>query len=196
MPLAEADFLLLRQAAVRRRAVRAAATTAKASAVVTLVIGASSVLFVLIWPSWDGAIVSVGLCAIGVVEYLGSRRMRLADPSAARLLGANQLCFLGLIALYCAWQMISFSPQRARDAVLSEDARSMLRDLPELEKTVSGIDRVAPLITYAFYGMVVFLSVLCQGGLALYYFTRRRRLEAFSRETPAWLRRLFLEAEA
>ena len=42
--------------------------------------------------------------------------------------------------------------------------------------------------SYAFYGGVIALSVLFQGGNALYYFTRRRHVEDFIAETPEWVR--------
>ena len=51
----------------------------------------------------------------------------------------------------------------------------MVGDLEGLYKTV----------TLAMYGGVIALSVLFQGGNALYYFTRRRHVEDFIAETPA-----------
>jgi hypothetical protein len=40
----------------------------------------------------------------------------------------------------------------------------------------------------AMYGGVIVLSILFQGGNALYYFTRRRHVEEFIAETPQWVR--------
>ena len=42
----------------------------------------------------------------------------------------------------------------------------------------------------ALYGSVIALSVIFQGGNALYYFTRRKHVEAYVAETPAWIRDL------
>jgi hypothetical protein len=42
---------------------------------------------------------------------------------------------------------------------------------------------------------VILLSAGFQGGLAVYYFTRKKHLEALQRSTPAWVQRLFAELE-
>ena len=139
---------------------------------------------------------AAGLCVIGVVEYKGYQRMRRADPNAARMLGTNQLALLGLIVLYCLAQMAAFSPEQARAAAISPEVRAQLANLPSMAKAIdSDIDRLAPLATYGFYGLVIVLSIAFQGGLARYYFTRRRHLEAFNAQTPPWIRRLFAETE-
>ncbi len=55
---------------------------------------------------------------------------------------------------------------------------------------------VAPLVIYGFYGLVIVLSAAFQGGLAAYYFTRRRPLEAFNLQTPDWVRQVLAEANS
>ena len=196
-PLREEDFLLVRQAALRRRPIQGAARTAHTSAIVMLAIGVSAVPLSLLWPSWDGILTAAALCAVGVLEYEGFRRMRRADPAAARFLGRNQLALLGIIIAYSVIQMVTFSPKQVKEAAISPEARSQLAALPEMQKAIDAeIDRYAPLATYGFYGLVIFLSLLCQGGLAMYYFTRRRHLEAFHSQTPPWVQRLFIETAA
>jgi hypothetical protein len=167
------------------------------SASVTLVIGVASVPFVALSPSWDSILIVAGIGVIGVVEYIGYKRLRRGDPSAARFLGRNQLAFLALIAFYCAVQMISFSRGGLQAALLSPDTRSQLAGMPDvaqaLDSQMAPYARMMPLMVYGFYGLVIVVSIFSQGGLALYYFTRRKRLEAFARETPEWVRRLFIE---
>ena len=94
--------------------------------------------------------------------------------------------------------MFSFSRGGLQAALLSPDTRSQLAGMPDvaqaLDSQMAPYARLAPLMIYGFYGLVIVASILSQGGLALYYFTRRRRLEAFTRETPEWVRRLFIEA--
>ena len=196
-PLNESDFLVVRQAAVRRKAVRAAAHTSLVSAVITMGIGVLALVLSALWGDWGGALVAMGVCTVGAVEYLGHRRMRRADPAAARMLGWNQLAFLGLIFLYCLVQMLTYSTDQAKAAALSPEVRSQLEAVPNMEKDIDQmIERWAPLVTYGLYGLIMLLSLGCQGGMALYYFTRRRRVEAFTRQTAAWVRRLFIETGA
>jgi len=196
-PLDESHFDLIRQAVVNRRAVKAASRTALASAATTLGIGALSLPFVLFSPSWDAAMVVAGVCAVGVVEYVGYRRMRQAQPSAARFLSRNQLAFLALIVAYCLIQIFTFSTEQAKAAALSPEVRRLLGDLPGMARSINAtIDRWAPIFVWGFYFLIIVLSICFQGGMAWYYHTRRRHIESFNQSTPAWVRRLFIEIGA
>ena len=193
----EANLLLIRQATARRKTVDRAARNARTSAIVTLVIGVLAIPTVLLWPSWSAAMITAGLCVVGVVEFSASGRLRRADPAAARLLGQNQLALLGLITLYCAAQMISFSPEQAKNAAISPEVRSQLGHMPDMTRSIDAqIDRWMPLLTYGFYGLVAFMSVLFQGGMAWYYFSRARHVEEFNAHTPEWVRRVLRETRA
>jgi hypothetical protein len=193
-PLREGDFRQIAAAMAGFKAIRSAARTAWLSAATTLTIGVFSALFVLVWPSWEGALVAAGLCAIGAVEYWGHCRMRRAEVAAAGILAKNQLAFLGLIVLYCLVQMAMFSTQKIKDDALSPEVRAQMAALPSMARSIDGqIDRYAPLVTYGFYGLVIVLSVLFQGGLALYYFSRKKRLVEFHSQTPDWVRRVVVE---
>ena len=115
-PLDESHFQFLRHVTERRRPIRNAARTARASAITILVIGAGSTPLLLFSPSCQGLLVVAGIWVIGVREYIGSQRMRQGLPSAAVFLGRNQLAFITLIVAYCLIQMLTFSGARARDA--------------------------------------------------------------------------------
>jgi hypothetical protein len=184
---------LIFQTVVAYKGIRSAAKTARTSAVITLTIGAVSGLCVLFGPSWQGAFVTAGLCGIGAMEYWGHRRIGRADADAAAVLGWNQVTFLAMIVLYCVAQMALFTPESIKVAAISPEARSQLHSLPGMEKSIDKqIERFAPLVMYGFYGLVIVLSTLSQGGLALYYFTRRKRIERFHGSTPGWARRVVL----
>ena len=196
-PLSEKDFILVRQAAHRRAGIARCAGRAKVSANITLAIGILALVLVPVWPSWDGAMIAVGLCVVGFVERFGAGRMRQADPGAARLLGTNQLALLGLIVLYCLIQMITFSSERAKAEVISPETRSQLSGMPEITRSLDAtIERWAPPATYGFYGLVIVLSAIVQGGMAAYYFARKRQLAEFHNQTPPWICRLFVETGA
>lgn len=181
-PLSGADFVLIRQAAVRRKALVSAGRTARASSIITLAIGILGLPLVAMSFSWIAAIVVLGICAVGAVELYGSGRIRRADPAAGRLLAVNQLALLGLILAYCLVQMCT-SP-------LSAELRSQLAGID-----LKGIEHLELLLTQAIYGLVAGLSVVFQGGMAFYYFTRRKHVEAFLAQTPDWVRRLLLEID-
>ena len=196
-PLTENHYAEVRQAVRARRRVRRAARTALSSGSITLMIGVLAAPFVLVWPSASGLMIVAGVCTVGAVELVGYGRMRRAEPSAARLLGANQLALLGLIALYCVMQIVAFSPEEVRAAALSPEVRAQLSAVPEMARSIDNLVlRWAPILTYGFYSLVIGLSVCFQGGMALYYFTRRKHIERFNRATPPWIRRLFVEMRA
>ena len=196
-PLTDDHYALIRQATRDRKAVKSAARTALFSAATTLFIGVSALPFALIWPSLSSLVIVAGVCVIGGVELMGSRRMRQADPRAPAMLAENQLAFLGLIVLYCIFQALTFSTDAAKAAALSPEVRAQLAAMPEMASAIDKqVELWAPVLTYGFYALVAVLSIACQGGMALYYFTRRRHIEAFNAKTPEWIRRLFVAAGA
>jgi hypothetical protein len=180
-PLTEQDFFQIRQAAFCRRAETAAGSRARASAIITLVIAAGGLLCLSFSHEWEDIMVVMGLCVVGAVEYVGSQRMQKADPAASRLLGANQIAFLLMIVLYCGVK--AFAAQS-----LPAEYRSQLAGTG-----LEGIGHMATMLTQGFYALVALLAVIFQGGMAAYYFTRRKHVEAFNAQTPAWIRRVFTE---
>ena len=193
-PIGEGELGLIRQAVVRRRKVKSAAGVARSSAIVTLVIGFLALPFVLLSPSLSGVVVVAGVITVGVREWMGYGKMQRAETGAAGHLGWNQVALVGVITFYCLLQMASFSPEEMKAAALSPEARSLSAALPGM---MAGIDKMietwAPYLVYGFYSLLIVVSVGFQGGMALYYFTRRKSVEAFNRETPEWVRRIFVE---
>jgi hypothetical protein len=93
--------------------------------------------------------------------------------------------------------MLTFSTEQAKAAAMSPEFRSHLAGLPNMAQTIDKeIERWAPILAYGFYSLIIALSVCLQGGMALYYFTRRRHVESFNRGTPPWIRRLFIDIGA
>ena len=193
-PIGEGELALIREAVVRRRKVKSAAGVARSSAVVTLVIGFLALPFVVISPSLSGVVVVAGVIAVGAREWMGYGKMRRAEAGAAGHLGWNQVALVGVITFYCLLEMASFSPAEVKTAALSPEVRTQLAALPGMAAEIDKmIETWAPYLVYGFYSLLIVLSVGFQGGLALYYFSRRKHVEAFNRETPEWVRKVFLE---
>jgi hypothetical protein len=192
-PLNEEQFTLVRETARAFKPIKRASRVARGSSLTTLCIGVLSVPLVVLWPSIVGVVVVLGLGAVGIVEFLGYRKLLRAEPAAAKLLALNQLAFLGLITVYCLIQMLTFSAEDAKAAAMSPEFRSALKEMPEMARSVdSTIEQWGPLITYGFYSLVIVLSVFFQGGMAWYYISRRKYLEFYQRQ-PEWVRRLLIE---
>jgi hypothetical protein len=191
-PLSEAHYALLRRTLAARRPIRNAARTAHSSAVTILVIGVAGIPVVLLSPGWIGVVMVIGICTIGVLEFKGAQQMRAAVPTAAVFLARNQLAFLALITAYCIYQMATFDLATATG--ITPELQSQFAQVPGLERDLTReLNQWGPLLTYGFYSLVIVASIAAQGGLALYYFTRRKHLAVHQQATPAWIRRLFTE---
>ncbi len=190
-PLSEEHFRILREASAARRPLRAAAATARFSAWTLLIIGLAGVPVVFFMPSLTNLVIVGCLCAAGLVEWHGAGRMRRAESGAAEQLALNQLGLFAVIAVYCVLQMIDAGA--GAGGIVSEEVRSQLSQVPSLQEQVEQIAALGPMLTRVFYGLVVLLSAAFQGGLAGYYYSRRRHVETARRSWPAWATRVLDE---
>jgi succinate dehydrogenase/fumarate reductase cytochrome b subunit len=65
-----------------------------------------------------------------------------------------------------------------------------LKTKPELRAafaSLDGMDQLYRVLIAAVYGTVIVLSVVFQGLNAVYYFTRRKHVSDYVRETPDWV---------
>ena len=188
------EVAVIEEAANAYRPVKRAARSPFRRGSRTLVIGAAAALFTLVWPSFASAYITVGVLAVGTVEFMGSRKLRQADPKAPRRLALNQLAFLGLITVYCVWQMATISTEDVKAMFFSPETRAYSRELPMIDNIDRQIDQYGKLGVCLFYGLVIVLSTGFQGGMALYYYSRRKAVEAFVRRIPPWARQAVIQA--
>jgi hypothetical protein len=184
-PLTVAHRRELSAARDRAKSIRKAARVAAFNGWSSAAIAALSAPFSLF--SSVGLVLTVGIAFVAFNEFRGRKRLLNFDPSGARLLGWNQLALLAMIVGYCAWMMRVGIGDLGAGALSSE-----LKGLAELDSGLASmVDSYQPMIQQAvrgFYFVVIALSVIFQGGTALYYFTRRRLVEDFVAETPEWVR--------
>jgi hypothetical protein len=132
----------------------------------------------------SGLPITVGLAFVAFNEFRGRKRLLQFDPSAATMLGWNQLGLLAMVIVYCLWTLYgSFGQSGAVAAELKSYA-----DLDAALGAAGGFEDLYKNVVLAIYGSVIALSILFQGGNAFYYFTRRRLIEDYIAETPAWIR--------
>lgn len=192
-PLDEAQYALVQEGARDYKKIKKVSWIALGSSTVTLAFGVLAAPITVFWPSFAAAFITVGLLAVGVMEFMGYRKLLQADPSAARWLARNQLVFLGLIIVYCGIQMLTFSTEDLKREAMSPEFRAQMNAMPEMAADIDrSIEQYGPIATYGFYSLVIVVSVLFQGGLALYYYTRHKLLDAFQLRPP-WVRRLLVE---
>lgn len=127
---------------------------------------------------FDGLAITVGLSTVALLEFWGRRKLLKLDPSAAAWLGWNQVGFLTLIIAYCLWMLLGETPNISANPELSQLLGANGQQLYET-------------LNLVVYGGVIVLSVIFQGGNAIYYFTRRKYLVAYLQQTPQWVRDFF-----
>lgn len=177
----------VRSAASLQKPIKSAARTAWWSAISTLTIGILALVSSVMDPDWT-VLIGVGVTAVGVVEFIGHKRMLQAHPSAARMLGFNQIAFLCIICAYCLAQMYLFSVGKG-------SASAMNAQLGPAADAMPGLVSAMPLIVYGLYGSVMVVSLASQGLLALYYFRRHEPLQTFGRQVSDPVRRLLTEMQ-
>lgn len=180
-PLSDLHHRELALAAQRSRPIQSAARVATFNAWTTAILAVLSAPFALF--SLAGFVVFAGLALVAWNEFRGRRRLLEYDPAGVSILGWNQVGLLALISVYCLWAIYS-------NLWGSASIDAQLRANPQLSAAFGSLDGMSELvkpIVLAFYGTVIALTAIFQGGNALYYFTRRKYLETYVRETPAWV---------
>lgn len=121
----------------------------------------------LVLQSWAGVLVGFLVTLCGVLEYRGGKLVSEHPLQARRYLaGAQGLLFL-VLASYCLWASQHIDVQallqneqfRAQVMPQLRAAHMSYEDLQQMLEKVSGL----------FYAVVVLVSLVYQGGLALHY---------------------------
>ncbi len=140
-----------------------------------------------------GFLISAALLACcGVVELTYANKLKAYDPVAPRVLALNQLALLLAITSYAVVRLMA----AGADELTLEAA---LREHPELEAlaplmsdpamqdqldAMAGAFRTGMIVVYA---SLIVVSLLVQGGAALYYLSRAKYLQQFLETTPPWV---------
>jgi hypothetical protein len=127
-----------------------------------------------------GLAVGSGLALLAWNEFRGRAMLRRLEPHACSVLGWNQLNLLIMVIVYAGW-MISqamWGPS-PYDAAIAKEAM--------LAGSLGSINDLYKTITIAIYGGLIAGTLIFQGINSLYYFTRRKQVEAYVSETPEWV---------
>ncbi len=167
--------MVLEEARTRVRRLFRAASVAKINGWTAGVFGATAVLSGIF--SWPALVVGLCLCFASWRELRGAGMLRRADPRAPAHLAWNQAVIVGAVAFYCVASALPIL--RAPASVLATgdpQADELLRPYAD------GISAIA----LGVYGLVIVITALSQGLLALYYLSRQRVLTEYRSRTPEW----------
>jgi hypothetical protein len=182
-PLSVSHRRELADARERAKSIRKAARVAAFNGWTTGGAAIFSAMFLLFDRSGMAIAITIGLSIVAYNEFRGRKRLLNFDPSGATLLGWNQLGLLAVIVIYCLWMLSGSSAEAS--ALSSQMKSNTERELLSMAGDLEGLYKTA---TLAMYGGAIVLSLIFQGGNAIYYFTRRRHVEDFIAETPQWVR--------
>jgi hypothetical protein len=181
-PLDPSHHRELAAATALAQPIRRAARVAAFNAWTTAILAALSAPFALF--STIGLVAFVVLALVAANEFRGRCRLLGFDPAGPTILAWNQLAFLALITAYCLWSIYAgLHGQHSYEAEFRANP-----DLAAALGTLGDLGDVYKQLVVLVYGAVIVLSILFQGGNALYYFTRRRHVEDYLLATPEWIR--------
>ena len=144
-------------------------------------VGAFAALTLLFgFTSVSGILIAAGMGAVAFLELRGAARIRQLQPEAARVLGFNQLALGGLLIAYAAWQIFSHLTGTGEYAQLAASD-------PQLGQMLAPVEDLTRLIVVGVYAGVIVASLVAQGGLAMFYFSRVKHIRAYVRQTPEWI---------
>jgi hypothetical protein len=142
---------------------------AKFEGITVLVIGSGGALLSALMGDWLGAVVGVLVAGAGAVECHGGNLLRDGQARGLNWLVRSQLLLLNIILLYIAIRLLTLIFGGV-NAVTSEGFRSLMAsfDRWELSDQKQFVQQFK-----LFYALIAALTLVYQGGMALYYHRRR-----------------------
>ena len=130
-----------------------------------VVIAGLGALIALLLGDLVGVFVGLLAAAAGWMEVRGHRMLRRRDAAGMTSLVRSQLFLLSVILVYCVTRLGSFDADTALSN-LTPDMEAMLKESGVTRGDILPLVRTAFLATYLGFAGV---SILYQGGMALYY---------------------------
>jgi len=175
----------LAQAKLRAKKVRRAATVATTNGYLLSVFSGGSFLLAavsLLFGEFNvvGLVMGVGLALVAWNEFRGRAMLRRFEPRGCRVLGWNQLGLMALVIGYAAWML-------ARALWGANPYAELMTDDAALAGPLGSMGQLYETVALAVYGGLIAGTLIFQGLNSLYYFTRRKHVEAYLSETPEWV---------
>ena len=184
-PLTDEHLEQLASAKLRGRKVRKACGVATFNGCTLAVFAGLSGLMALVGAMFGeldiiGLGLGAGLALLAWGEFRGRAMLRRFEVYGCHALGWNQLILMSMVIVYAAWMLAAalWGPGPYDEAMAHE---SMLTG------PLGSINELYRIISMAIYGGLIAGTLIFQGLNSLYYFTRRKHVEAYLSETPQWV---------
>jgi hypothetical protein len=184
-PLRDQEDLWFVQAASLYKPLAKGASTARTSGMFLILGGLFTVGAGALSADMIAMVVGLIIGTLGWMERGAANDLAQAKPSAPVRLALNQLV-LGALIVGSAWMTVKAVGAQAAQAMTASESK-----IAELPAEVQGVARqftaLGPDMVYMMFTAIVLGTLLFQGGLAVYYFTRRRKVRNFHTELPPWV---------
>lgn len=167
--------------------IRKAANYAGFSGWMTLLAGAFSIPFAL--RNMPMLVFSVVLAGIGTRELTLRRRLMALDTRSTKKLAINQLLLGGVIAAYSLYMLMHAPSTSMIESAMQKDA--MLTSTPELAGQLDDLKQLEMLAKAGLYAILIVFALIFQGGAAIYYATKTKRLRNLHKQCPDWAVRVY-----
>jgi hypothetical protein len=183
-PLNFSHMRMLGSSVQSARPVRKASGYARMSGWMTLLAGALSVLFSI--GSLPGMILGLALAGFGMRELGLARRLDRLDGSAPGWLALNQLMLGAVLAGYAVFKVVTYD---STDSIIAGSLASdpTIASSPELAGTMEQLKQFEYLMSMGIAGVLIVVAVIVQGGTAVYYTTKRKRVNELRTHCPEWV---------
>jgi hypothetical protein len=120
-----------------------------------------------------GALAGCLAAGAGAVELHGTHRLEEADPEGVSWLIRAQLLLLGTVLLYVSARILQFDPVELQRALTTAAKEQFVTLRLSDEQVLSMLDQGYRTL----YTSVAIVTILYQGGMALYYHRRRDAIQ-------------------
>jgi len=183
-PLSVRQMQMLGSSVVSAKPIRKAAGYARMSGWMTLLAGVVSVLFSL--GSLPGMILGMVLAGIGMRELGLARRLDALDLRAPGGLAINQLVLGMALIGYAVFKVATYD---SADSILAGSLGSdpTIASMPEMAGTLDELGRLEYLLNIGVSAVLIVVAFVMQGGTALYYWRKKKRVRTLREHTPGWV---------
>jgi hypothetical protein len=188
-PLRGQEDLWFVQANSLYRPLAKGASLGRSSGMMLLVSGVMTALFAMLTMNVVGIVLGLILATLGTMERGAASELAVAKPRAPLKLALNQMMVFGLIAAYAFAQTktLETATAQALDGLSAQAGNSASGLPPEAAVLTEWLQGFGGSVPWILFGIVVGISLLIQGGMAIYYLTRVKRMREFRRELPPWV---------
>jgi hypothetical protein len=140
----------------------------------------ATLTFLLGLGSVSGMLVGAAMGVIAYFELRGAKGLRRLDLQAARTLGYNQVALGSLLIAYALWSLV-------RELTGAGEYATLAASDPQLGDALKPIEALTRMLSVAVNLGLIVVSLIAQGSLAAYYFSRVRYIRTYVEQTPAWI---------